>query len=349
MINGHGDDRKSYAKPIRADFSSNVWVGGTDPELIVHLQQNMHLIGNYPEPDATTFCQQVAAHHRVESNQVLAFNGSVEAFYTIALTFRASVSAILYPAFAEYEDACRIHSHHLQFFLKSDWQKAMDTNPSMIWIGNPNNPDGGIFQFQELKGAVEKHPNTIFIIDEAYAGFYPEFQSSIELTKSFENLIVVRSLTKCCAIPGLRLGYVVASAALANRIKQYQQPWSVNALAQEAGVFLLNAKNGLNLQLITQLSVDLQHEINRIEGFKVILSKAPFFLIEMHHGNASQLKQFLLDEHGILIRDASNFRGLNEQFFRVCTKNENDNQLLFAGLKSYSINFNQSNHRAKSH
>ncbi len=336
MINGHGDDRKSCGKRVVSDFSSNVWFGGTSPELIEHLQKNIRLIGNYPEPDADALCRKIAERHFVNSAQVLAFNGSVEAFYTIALAFRKLVSSIRYPAFAEYEDACRMHAHQLQFFLKEDWETTLETQPDLIWIGNPNNPDGSIFAFQELKAALEKHTETVFVVDEAYADFYPEFRSAIELTTSYPNLIVVRSMTKCCAIPGLRLGYLVASTRLADKIRQFQQPWSVNVLAQEAGHFLLNSGNELDVKRITTLTIGLQNQINQIEGFRVIPSLAPFFLIEMNSGTAAQLKLFLLEEHGILIRDASNFRGLNERFFRVCTRNETDNQLLLNGLKSFS-------------
>ena len=347
MINGHGNERYFYGNSVVADFSSNVWFGGPQPELIDHLKASLPQIRNYPEPDARSLCLKIAEFHQVDHQQVLAFNGSVEAFYTIALAFRESISAILIPGFAEYEDACRIHQHQLHFFRNKDWKQTLNANPKLIWIGNPNNPDGSVFSFQELKTDIEANPTTIFVIDEAYAGFFPEFRSAIELTKTFVNLIVVRSLTKCCAIPGLRLGFVITSEVLADQIKQFQQPWSVNVLAQEAGIFLLKSGIDLDVKRISKLSFDLQSQINRIDGFRVIGSKAPFFLIEMQKGNAAQLKAFLLDEHGILIRDASNFRGLNEGFFRVCTRNENDNQLLLEGLKCYSIKFNHSKQELK--
>ncbi|MDP2335393.1 MAG: aminotransferase class I/II-fold pyridoxal phosphate-dependent enzyme [Bacteroidota bacterium] len=338
MTSGHGDDRYQYAQTLRADFSSNVWFGGTPPELISHLQQNLHLIGNYPEPDAAGLCRGISDWHNVNPNQVLAFNGSVEAFYTIALAFRESVSAILYPTFAEYEDACRIHQRHLQFFRSDEAESALKSETNLFWTGNPNNPDGHIFSFQEIEGWLGKHPNTVFVVDEAYAGMVPGFASAISLTQNYPNLIVVRSLTKCCAIPGLRLGYVVASEKLASRLRKFQQPWSVNALAQEAGKFLIDylEEHPLDTTTILQLSLDLQRSVGQLDGFHVIHSEAPFFLIEMQSGTAAGLKQFLLDEHGILVRDASNFRGLNERYFRVCTRNKKDNQLLMEGLKNYS-------------
>ena len=338
MINGHGDDRHCYSPTIHTDFSSNVWFGGTPPELISHLQQNLHLIGNYPEPDAVALRLQLAESHSVEINQVLAFNGSVEAFYTIALAFSKSVSAILVPAFTEYEDACRMHQHIPMFFRNDEAEIVLDSGTNLFWIGNPNNPDGLIFSFQKIEQWLCKHPNIVFVIDEAYAAFIPEFQSTISLTRSYSNLIVVRSLTKCCAIPGLRLGYVVTSDKLADRLRKFQQPWSVNALAQESGKFLIDylEEHPLNTTMILQLSLDLQRSVSQLDGFQVIPAEAPFFLVEIQSGIAAELKKFLIEKHQVLIRDASNFRGLNERYFRVCTRDKNDNQLLMGGLIDWS-------------
>lgn len=337
MMNGHGDDRHHYENPIRADFSSNVWFEGTPPELIEHLRNNLQLIGRYPEPDAAGLCLKIAESHSVNPNQVLAFNGSVEAFYTIALAFREAVSSILIPAFAEYEDSCRMHRHQILSFRKEESENVLKTGTNLFWIGNPNNPDGHIFSFLEIEQWLQNYPATIFVMDEAYAGLAPDFESVIPLTRAYPNLIVVRSLTKCCAIPGLRLGYVVASEILATRLRNFQQPWSVNALAQEAGKFLIIhlKEHPLDTTGIRKLSDNLQHSIDQLEGFRVIHSKAPFFLVEMQTGKAARLKQFLLDEHQVLIRDASNFRGLNDQHFRVCTRSESDNVLLVKGLTDY--------------
>jgi threonine-phosphate decarboxylase len=340
MISGHGDDSHQYSQTILADFSSNVWFGGTSPELIEHLQKNLHLARNYPEPDAADLCRKMAGSYDVNPTQVLAFNGSVEAFYTIAVAFRGTNSAILYPAFSEYEDACRMHQHIPTFFRSDEAESALNSGINLFWIGNPNNPDGHIFSFQEIEQWLKKYPKTVLVIDEAYAAFIPDFQSAIPLTKTYPNLIVVRSLTKYYAIPGLRLGYVVASEKLAERLRRFQQPWSVNVLAQEAGKFIFDYPHQFfpDTSQICQLSCNFQKAVSQFLNFRVIPSKAPFFLIEMQSGTAKELKEFLVHEYGILIRDASNFQGLNEQYFRVCTRDEKDNQLLISGLFEWNLN-----------
>ena len=338
MIIGHGDDRHSCGNPIQADFSSNVWFGGPSPDLIEHLKQNLAIIGNCPEPDSAGLCREIAAFYQINVTQVMAFNGSVEAFYCIAAAFRKSVSSILFPAFAEYEDACRMHRHIPSFYKTDELESVLKLGTNLIWIGNPNNPDGYVFRFSLIEKELKRYSNTIFVVDEAYADFIPNFQSVISLTNCYPNLIVVRSLTKCCAIPGLRLGYVVASENLICRLRKFMQPWSVNAMAQEAGIFLLKAGNRyrINAEEILSLSKELKNKINQIDGFHVFQSKTPYFIVELQTGTAAILKRFLIENHGLLIRDASNFRGLNERYFRVCTRDENDNRLLIDGLKNYS-------------
>jgi threonine-phosphate decarboxylase len=341
MITGHGDDSFRLETPIRIDFSSNVWYNAISPGLIKHLRQNLKIISHYPEPDAASFCRMAALFHSVDKSQVLAFNGSVEAFYTIALAFRGSSSTILSPAFTEYEDACRMHNHQIKYFTADQGLKDVGDKVGMYWLGNPNNPDGFIFSFTEIGEFLRKHPQTILVADEAYAAFIPQFQSAVQLTKIYNNLIIVCSLTKCCSIPGLRVGYVVASEKLAVKLREFQQPWSMNTLAQLAGKFLFeyNVPNKLDKIAIIQLSKNLQEEIDRLEGFRVIRSEAPFFLVEMYCGSSAQLKEFLIRQHGILIRDASNFHGLNERFFRICTRNKADNHLLINGLKCFLNQF----------
>ncbi len=338
MITGHGDDRYRFDRTIRADFSSNVWFGGPPPELINHLERNLHLIGSYPEPDAGELCRIIAAHQGVDPRQVLVFNGSVEAFYTVALAFRGSASSVLSPSFAEYEDACRVHGHRLCFFKGDDFDATLKSGTEMVWLGNPNNPDGRIFSVMQVEKALRNNPDTLLVVDEAYAGLVSGFQSVIALTRRYANLVVVRSLTKSCVIPGLRLGYIVTTERVAERIRRYQMPWSVNALAQEAGNYLIGrmGEGDVDCHRIGKLSRDLQLLIGMVDGFRVVPSETPFFLVEMQSGSAAGLKDYLIREHGLLIRDASNFRGLNERYFRVCTRDENENRLLVEGLKAYS-------------
>jgi threonine-phosphate decarboxylase len=147
------------------------------------------------------------------------------------------------------------------------------------------------------------------------------------------NLMLIHSLSKKYCIPGLRLGYIVASPIIIGRLKHIRQPWTINALAIEAGKFLI----GQNKQMIPDLkgylteAMRLRHNLGTIEGLKVMKSDTNFMLVSIKNGTSAELKRWLMDKYGILIRDASNIRGLDENYFRVTAQTpEEDDQLVEA-------------------
>ena len=142
-------------------------------------------------------------------------------------------------------------------------------------------------------------------------------------------------MTKCYAIPGLRLGYMLGNPAIVEFVACFGQPWSVNALAIEAGKFLLrHGGEGLpDASLLRIRQQEFAAQMARIPGFRPLPSGTSFFLVETDY-NSSALKKYLLEEHGLLIRDASNFRGLDTHYFRVNTLTEAKNRLLLEALES---------------
>ncbi len=337
MIHGHGDDQYNFSFKLKADFSSNVRFDGCPNQLLEHLKDRLHLISNYPEPDGLSLKKQIAQKHRLGPNQVLLCNGSSDGFYQIAQSFSGKRSAILYPSFSEYEDASQMHNHNLSFFTKEEFQKKSFKNVDLVWLGNPNNPDGHIFEIDLIRRQLDSNPNSTFIIDEAYIDLCMNTSSAIQLLNEFDNLVVCRSLTKTYGIPGLRLGYLVSSLVTSEKLNQHSKPWSVNSLAIEAGKFILQNKDQLkpDLDEICRLGKKLQDEINMLEDVTVVDSETGFFLVRIENRKASDLKKYLLEKHQILIRDVSNFRGLNEKYFRIGIQKKEKNDLLFNALRQF--------------
>jgi threonine-phosphate decarboxylase len=143
-------------------------------------------------------------------------------------------------------------------------------------------------------------------------------------------------MTKSYAIPGLRLGYITACSELIEKIGVFRMPWSVNQLAIEAGKYLLKAgKSGFDLEAYLVEANRLMTELNAIEGLVVLPTNTHFFLCELINRKASDLKQYLIEKYGILIRDASNFRGLDESFFRIATQSKEENDQLVKTIKEW--------------
>jgi threonine-phosphate decarboxylase len=150
-------------------------------------------------------------------------------------------------------------------------------------------------------------------------------------------VFVMRSLTKAYAIPGLRLGYVVAHEELISQLMAIKQPWTVNALAQAAGEFIFDHYDAIQLPVSEILSQkeDFITQLKHNDSIETEESATHFFLCKTMVRSAGQLKQFLLDDHGILIRDAGNFRGLSRQHFRVATLSPEKNSLLINALEEW--------------
>jgi threonine-phosphate decarboxylase len=335
MIEGHGNNIYKYKGKRIADFSSNVVSGGISPGLEKHLIQNINTISNYPEPDARSLQEIIAKHHKVELNNILVTNGSTESFYLIAQIFHGKKSVISIPSFAEYEDACKSHCHNIEFLSNQMINPDTKFNADTVWIGNPNNPDGKIIALDTIKKLCKNNPEIYFIIDEAYAELSINHQSCVSIINKFPNIIVVRSLTKCFAVPGIRLGYLITNEYLQKKKMDIKAPWSVNSLSIETGKYIMQNYHKLlpNVSKLISQSKNFQKEVNKLNDLEVFETNCNYFLIKLSKGNSTDLKNFLINKYGILIRDASNFRGLNNSYFRIAVQNNSLNNKLIEGIK----------------
>lgn len=340
MINGHGDE---YMGELVANFSSNVWYGADNSALYKHLYSQMYTIERYPDTEAGSLKQLLAQKNQVATNQLLICNGSTEAFYLIANTFSGSQSLIVSPTFSEYADACRMYNHSVRHTdcrnLNSDIKTA---KPDLVWICNPNNPDGHCFEATEIKQLLSNFPDSIFVIDQAYIHFTQQQVCMVNEIENHSNVIVIQSLTKRYTIPGLRLGYLMASETIITRMSQFRMPWSVNSLAIEAGKFILeNDNDEFHLAGWLCECKILRNKIDSFECFNIVPSQTPYFLVKLNNGKASDLKAFLL-KHKILVRQATNFEGLEGEYIRICTLSKEKNELLINKLNQWNLSITQS-------
>ena len=365
MIHGHGNNLLAYGKNIRLDFSSNIAFNNHCDSILEYLQNQLPSIKNYPDPAATHLTQRLAIHHAITPENVLVTNGSAEAFYLVAHFLTKATTAICIPAFAEYEDACALHEHKLDFVNIKAFPHLDCAPYKSVWLGNPNNPDGVITPPEAIVEQCHRHPQTIFIIDQAYvqltgvdnvdviphcsqasqaplgeaitqAAPAQKSHTADSTTSLPENLIVIHSLTKEFGIPGLRLGYITASANTVSALSQMRPPWNVNALALAVGEFTLDNYASLlpDKDELLGESLFLQEALAKIQGINVLPSPCNFFLSRLALGTAAELKQRLIDDYGILIRDASNFRSLTAGHFRVAPLRHEDNLALIRAMKA---------------
>jgi threonine-phosphate decarboxylase len=335
MILGHGDDRYLFTRDIVADFSSNVYYKGLSIGLVQHLGTQLFRLKNYPEANAQRLQEALAQWHGIAPGQVLATNGATEAFYLVAHAWRGQTATVVIPAFAEYEDACRVNDLQVSYLEWSALQVDTAFTTKLVFLGNPNNPTGALLSIEFLRALLGNNEAVTFVIDEAYVDFTKERISLVDSLADLPNLVIIKSLTKTYAIPGLRLGYILSSMEIIERITASKMPWSVNTLAIEAGLYIVANKAALTwkvddlLQDTEVLMAALSIHVN------VMPTQTNFFLCELVRGTAAELKAYLVDEHGVLIRDASNFKSLSSKHFRIATQTPEKNATLIKGLNAW--------------
>ena len=336
MLQGHGDD--TYDHPgIRSNFSSNIFPHADLTGLKAHLQGKLDLIERYPEPEPRSLEKVIARKHGISSDNVLVTNGATDAIYLIAQTaakhhYEHFCDGLL-PTFSEYEDASRMFGLARKNVLE---EKEVAGN-TMLWLCNPNNPTGDAYSITALADFVQKYG--LVVIDQSYEDYTSLPMMTHREAAESNNIIQLHSLTKTYAIPGLRLGYAIAPHHIIAKLRENVRPWAVNALAIEAGMWLLENNDSVVDDLHAYLS-ETQHlraMLNQIPGITAHETQTNFFLVEMAANNAADLKDYLVKKHHILIRDASNFRGLSPRHFRVSTQTPEENNLLVKAIREYLL------------
>ena len=335
MIFGHGDDAWQYGEKIKMDFSSNVYFGADLTALKDHLMGRFDVVAHYPEPEATSLEAMIAESLGVPTDTIMVTSGATEAIYLIAQLYRGWGSIIPQPTFTEYEDACRTYGHLLSYNANDELEVMPEDR--LYWLCNPNNPTGNVVNKLLITHIIRQNPRFLYVVDQSYADYTlaPMIQAK-DLTDCY-NVMLLHSLSKKYCVPGLRLGYVFASPIIIDRLRQIRQPWTVNALAIEAGKYLVenNPQMIPDLENYLQEAKRLHQQLSAVRGLMVMDTSTHFMLVNLDHGNTPELKRWLIEHHGILIRDASNFRGLDNHCFRVTARTPEEDDQLVEAIKGY--------------
>lgn len=326
---GHGDDAARYTgHTLVCNFSSNVYTHSRNRNLEEHLKARIGTIHTYPEADAGQLRKLLAAKIGIAEENILVTAGATEAIYLIAQAHHGKQSVVVGPTFSEYADASRCNEHSVNYC--QSLQETDLTECNLVWLCNPNNPTGRISPNGEILAAAKAHPDRIYIIDESYSSFSPQPPLPPADAIGQKNVLLIHSLTKQYLIPGLRLGFVIGNTALLEKIVRLQPPWTVNALAQAAGIYLLqHPKTDINLSDYLTESRRFQNALAKIDGLNVLPSPMHFFLCQLEKNySAANLKEWLMAKRGFLIRDASNFWGLDKSYFRLCAQRPEENRKL---------------------
>lgn len=347
---GHGGDlwtaEEAFGRPKEQflDFSSNMNPLGP-PAAVEHtMKTRWRDMVKYPDPAVRELRARLARKYDVPIESILVGNGAAELIDLTARVLGSRVAGLARPSFSEYEEAIHksggtihsipLHAEH-EFVLQERDARDAVAACDLLFLGHPNNPTGKLVPQNILKMLAESGRNVV--IDEAFMDFIPdeEAYSMLKYAAASRNVFVIRSMTKFYSMPGIRLGFMVAHPDWIRKLKELQVQWSVNYLAQLIGTAVLDdeAFEEASREWLQTDKPWLTDQLRRL-GLEVIPSEVNFLLFAFPAELGIDVKQAQqhMGRHGILIRDASLFEGLDQRYCRVAIRLREENERLIDAL-----------------
>lgn len=352
----HGGDVDAWARRagIEAgeilDFSASINPLGPPTVARKVFQTSYREISRYPDPYGAELRQSLAKWHEFKPEEVLLGNGSTQLIYLLCAALRPRKALIAGPAFSEYANALKLAGAKVHFvspvsndifeFSTEKLMAAWEKDDDMVVLTTPNSLTGRLIPRAEIEKIARMAlvREKFVVVDEAFIDFI-EGESVKKLVRDNPYLIVLRSLTKYYALPGLRLGYLLARSQRVAQLAAYLEPWSVNGPAQKVALACLA---DANFRLKTERWLHrertfLAKGLRALKGLHPYPSSTNFLLvrIEHHSGDAVELRAFLL-RRNLVIRACDSLWGLGARYFRTAVRLRKDNQRLLHALREWT-------------
>lgn len=360
--------QEKYGRKDFVDLSANINPFGPPSGVWQRLNDSLSEITHYPDPENKRLTQTLAQRFKLSPELILIGNGAGELIFSLTLALQPKRVLIPVPGFSEYERAAQAVKAEIRYLTlgiegwdslpRIDtpeerqqfitlWQKAL-TDCELVYLNSPHNPTGRLMQPEqfELMLEIATSQNCWVVFDESFYEFLNEERRWTAKTflKGNPKLLVLYSMTKFFSLPGIRVGALFAQPEVLACVRKFRDPWSVNVLAEEAGLEVLedNDYSGKVRQEIAE-SRDFFYTQFEKAGFNsLILHKTTvnFALIEVKERTAAEVVEDL-GTLGILVRNCNNFRGIEGQYIRVAIKDKESMQRLIEGLQVvFSSKFN---------
>jgi threonine-phosphate decarboxylase len=350
----HGGDlfgaaRRLGVPPRRLiDFSANINPLGLSAKAHRRLKRELHTVCHYPDQRQEELRHLIASKEEIDPECIVFGNGATQLLYLIPRCLKPRKALLIVPGFPEYQAALEaVRSSIGEFRLRAEelfslkpavFLGALEKQrPDLVLLANPNNPTGTVIPrpvLLEIAGFCRRH-GTHFIVDESFIDFTQEVSPAKRAAEE-PGLVVVRSLTKFFALPGLRVGYLVAHRSLAQTLGQTLEPWSVNTLALAAAAESIKdaAYRRRSLALVARERDYLLGCFKKLGWLEPFPTQTNFVLarIKLPQVRGDTLQKELEGMH-LLIRDSSGFKGLGPHFVRFAVRTHEENKRLISALR----------------
>jgi L-threonine-O-3-phosphate decarboxylase len=348
---GHGGNAKEISRKNKIDydkiidFSANINPLGMPSSVKKAIIEGINEIEKYPDITYLELKSAIEDFENINKENLILGNGAAEVLFNVVRGINPKNALILAPTFSEYEEAAKAINSNIiyyrlqeekRFYIGEDILDYINSDLDLIFICNPNNPTGVTTEKDLLKKILVKAEknNVMLIIDESFLDFKEEDFSMIHYVNQYENLIIIKSLTKFFALPGIRIGYAVCSNLfLRKKIENISPAWNINILAEIATKTALKEKNYIkkSIRFIDHEKKYLYNEIKEIKGIKVYEPSVNFILLKTLV--KIDLKNELL-KNNILIRSCNNYIGLDNNYYRIAVRNHEENSLLIKSMRN---------------
>ncbi len=289
----------------------------------------------YPDSDAKQLRENMAKYYGCKMENILVGNGSSELLLTTINAFCDIDEKVMTfePSFSMYPIYCKLSNlknltikseNNYSFSVDNIIKRYEENKPKVIIICNPNNPTGSYLKKKEINKILDKTKQSIVIIDEAYIEFGGE--SAVDLINNYENLIVMRTLSKAFGLAGLRIGALISSEKMIENLWKVKLPYNLNSVSQ-----LIANQTFDNLEIIKQHIKMIKEERKKVMDllkeleFKVYPSMTNFIMIKSDIKNLAEK----LENKQVLIRD---FTKDIEDHYRISIGRKEDNDYMIKKL-----------------
>ena len=337
----HGGRLLEFSKSGKKyiDFSASINPYGIDPNLKDILKESIDILVHYPNQDYSEIKALISRKHDVSEESIYLGNGANSIIFRLFSIFDKELNiCIPAPSFETYRLAAESVSANIVYYdmngfkITNEIFDILSDNIDVLVLTNPNNPTGYLIEEELLQRLLEycKAENIFVLLDECFLEFVldGERYSQISNLSKYTNLTILRSLTKLYAFPGLRFGYLLTeNKKIIENLNKLTPSWDINTLALEAAKFSLT-------QDMSQVILKIQKEKSillknlKSVGIEVFDSKANFLLCRYK----KNLSNALLNQ-GVIVRDCSDYRGMDDTYFRVAVRTNSDNMILFENIK----------------
>ena len=337
----HGGRLLEFSKSGKKyiDFSASINPYGIDPNLKDILKESIDILVHYPNQDYSEIKALISRKHDVSEESIYLGNGANSIIFRLFSIFDKELNiCIPTPSFETYRLAAESVSANIVYYdmngfkITNEIFDILSDNIDVLVLTNPNNPTGYLIEEELLQRLLEycKAENIFILLDECFLEFvlYGERYSQISNLSKYTNLAILRSLTKLYAFPGLRFGYLLTeNKKIMEDLNKLTPSWDINTLALEAAKFSLT-------QDMSQVVLKIQKEksilLNNLKsvGIEVFGCKANFLLCRYK----KNLSNALLNQ-GVIVRDCSDYRGMDDTYFRVAVRTNSENMILFENIK----------------